>query len=141
MGIMTGGAVSMSSFMLDRRALDLAGCFSVTSDTKLIRLSLAKDYMASLRRLVAGIASLPSIGSMRKLLDQLRSVGLVHVMATETISPVQRLPLVGFGNRLIFHVMTFHTPRSWIFYLVEFEFQRSRFPGLVYDVAGITPRI
>ena len=86
----------MSSFMLDRRALDLAGCFSVTSDTKLIRISLGKDYMAILRRLVAGIASLPSIGSMRKLLDQLGPVRLMNGVTGQAIRSFEWLSLMGF---------------------------------------------
>ena len=90
---------------------------------------------------MADVAGFLDIRGMYKLLDQLRPVGLVHVVATETIRPAERLPLVGIGKRLIFQVMTFHTLLSWIFLLVELEFQLSRSPGLVCDMTGIASPI
>ena len=90
---------------------------------------------------MADVARVAGKGGMCKPLDQLRPVRLVHVVATEAIRPFQGLSMVGIDNRLSFHVMTFHTPRAWIFQLVELGFKRSRFPGLVYDVTGIAPSI
>ena len=86
---------------------------------------------------MANVAGFLDIGSMYKPLYQLRSVGLVHVMATETIRPAERLPLVGIGKSLTFQVMTFHALLSWIFLLVELEFRLTRSSGLVCDMTGI----
>ena len=86
---------------------------------------------------MADVAGSFGIGGMYKHLDQLRSVGLVHIVATETIRPDQRLPLVGIDNRLTFQVMTFRTQLSRLFLLVELEFQLPRSPSLVGDMTGI----
>ena len=90
---------------------------------------------------MADVAGFRGIGGMYKLLDQLRPVGLVHVVATETIRPAERLPPVGICKSLTFQVMTIPALLSRIFLLVVLEFQLSRSPGFVCDVAGIASSI
>lgn len=90
---------------------------------------------------MAGVAGFLGIGIMRKLLDQLRSVGLVDIVAIETIRPDKRLPLVGIDNRLGFQVVTCRTLLARIFLLMVLEFELSRSPGLVGDMTGIAPFI
>ena len=90
---------------------------------------------------MANVARVACKRGMRKLLDQLGPVRLVHVVAAETIRPFQRLSLVGVDNGICFYVMTLYTPRSRIFQLVKLRFERSRFSGLVYGMAGIASGI
>ena len=90
---------------------------------------------------MADVTGFCDIGIVRKLLDQLRPVGLVHVVATETIRPDEWLPLMGIDNRLAFQVMTIPTLVSRIFLLVKLEFQLSRSPGPVCDMTGIASPI
>ena len=90
---------------------------------------------------MADVAGFFGKGSMCKLLDQLSPVGLVHIVATETIGPAQRLTMVGIDKLLLFHVMTFHTQLLRRFSLVELEFRLCRIPRLVHDVTGIAPSI
>jgi hypothetical protein len=86
---------------------------------------------------MADVAGFSGIGGMYKHLNQLRSVGLVHIVATETIGPDQRLPLMSPGNRLTFQVMTSRTQLARIFLLVVLEFQLPRSPSPVCDMTGI----
>jgi hypothetical protein len=90
---------------------------------------------------MAGVAGFLDKGGMRKLLDQLGPVGLVHIVAAETIGPAERLAMVRIDKRLIFHVMAFHTQLLRRFSLVELEFRLCRIPRLVHDVTGIAPSI
>ena len=90
---------------------------------------------------MADVTGFCDIGIVRKLLDQLRPVGLVHIVATETIRSDEWLPLVGIGNRLSFQIMAIPTLVSRILLLVIIEFQLSRSPGLVCDMTGIASPI
>jgi hypothetical protein len=90
---------------------------------------------------MADVAGFRDIGNVCKLLDKLRPVGLVHVVATEAIRPDEWLPLVGIGDRLTFQVMTIPTLVSRIFLLMVLEFQLSRSPGPVCDMTGIASPI
>jgi len=90
---------------------------------------------------MADVAGFLDKGGMCKLLDQIRPVGLVHIMATKTIGPAQPLTMVGIDKRLILYVMTFHTQLLRRFSLVELEFRLCRIPILVHDVTGIAPGV
>ena len=86
---------------------------------------------------MADVAGFLDVGSMCEPLSQLGSVRLVHIVATETIRPSERLPLVSFGESLTFQVMAFPALLLRILLLVELEFQFSRSPSLVCDMTGI----
>ena len=90
---------------------------------------------------MAYVTGFRDIGIVGKLLDQLRSVGLVHVVATEAIRPDEWLSLVGSGNRLAFQVVTIPTLVPRILFLVVIEFQLSWSPRPVCDMTGIASPI
>jgi len=90
---------------------------------------------------MADVAGFLGKGGMCKLLDQIRPVGLVHVVATETIGPAQRLTMVGIDKLFVLQIMTFHTQLLLRFSLVELEFQLGRIPVLVHGVTGIATSI
>jgi hypothetical protein len=94
--------------MLDFRALDRVGSFSVAYDAKRFGLGFGENHFAILRRLVADIARFVHIWEMCKFLDQLRPVGLMYGVTGQAIRLFERLPPVSFDKRLVFYVMTTH---------------------------------
>jgi len=95
---MAVGAVALCPRMLDLRALDPVGSFSVALNAKRLRIGFGKYYFAVLWRLVAGTTRFVRIWTMREFLDQLWAIGLMYGVAGQAIRLFKRLPLVGFDK-------------------------------------------
>jgi len=139
--IVAVAAGSLCARMLDLRALDPAGSFSVALDAKRLGIGFGKNHFAVLRRLVADVARSTRIRRMREFLDQLRPVGLVYGVAGQAIRLFKRLSPVGFDKRFAFDIVAADTQRVRICVQMKIGFRIFRRSLFVNDVAGVTPHI
>ena len=78
---------------------------------------------------------------MPEPLGQLRPVGLMCGVTGQTIGLAERLPPVGFDERLVFYIMTRRTQRVRLRSQMKIEFRISRRPCFVNYVTGVAPHI
>jgi hypothetical protein len=103
------GAVSHGSRMLERGGLNLLRLVRVASHANFFDFSFDENHLAVLRRSVAGLTLLLRKRIVRELLQQLGSIGLVRIVAFKAVGFAERLPVVRFNERFVFHIVTVET--------------------------------
>ena len=78
-------AIACGSWMLKRGSLDLLRLVRVAAHAQLFDLSLNQNNLPALRRGVTRVALLLGEGIVRELLQQLRAIGLMWIVAFKTI--------------------------------------------------------
>lgn len=132
-------AVSGCSRMLEGCGLNLFRLVCVASNAHFFDLSFHENHLAVLGRYVAGLTLLLRERIVRELLQQLRTVGLVRIVAFEAIGFAERLSVVGLDQPFVLRVVAIETERRGC--LGEVKLPRRIFPIFVTEVAAIASEI
>jgi hypothetical protein len=123
--------------MLHLGTLNLLSLLSVAGHAEFLGTCLRQNHFAVLGRLMADIALFLTKRQVHESLHQLRPVGLVRIVACQTIGFLERLILVSLDQRAVFNIMAIQAKRRRSLCQVIPKFAIGTWPRFVIDMAGI----
>lgn len=139
--IVTGDALALRTGMLNFRSLDFLALLFMTGQAQRPGICLRQDDFPVFRFCMAGVARIAVERRVHELLHQLRTCRLMRIVTANAVDVREGLPLVGFDQRGIFHVMAVDTKCRRRFLQVVIEFLLSGLSCLVDGVTGIAAAI